>query len=93
MATFTFTVDNVGADEAVVAQSDCDEIWVWENALAATQSFTARDGSASAPAVTHPPGTMHMFTGGPYSAGTTVGFVATTAGSITMAQEEKRRRH
>lgn len=90
MATYTFTADAIGADEAVVTQSDCDEVWIWENALAATQQYTVREGSASSPAITHAAGTMHQFTGGPFSKGVTVGFVATLSGSVTFAQEEKR---
>jgi hypothetical protein len=89
-ATFTFTVDAVGDPEAVVAQSDCMEITVYENDQAGTADYLVRVPFKASPAVTKPAGTKYIFRkgGSGFSKGSVAGYVEMVTGSVTFAQEE-----
>jgi hypothetical protein len=86
-ATHSFTVDAIGDDEPVTAQSNCQKITVFENEQAGTANYTVRRHSRNAPAVTIPAGAKFVFEG-PFLKGQTAGFVAAASGSFTMAQVE-----
>ena len=90
--TYTFTVDAVGNDEAVTAQSDCHRITIFENAQTGTADYTVRRPDSISAAVTIPAGAKHVFErmngATAFRRGQIVGYVAAASGSMTFAQVE-----
>lgn len=94
--TYTFNVTNAGTGIAVVAQSDCDSITVYENTDQPTTGFEIRAPGTSDSAAKYPAGDRFTFaTGGggnTFAKGVTVGYVRLTdvAGPVSFAQVEHR---
>jgi hypothetical protein len=87
----SFTVDAVGDDEPVIAQSPCFRITIFEDAQAGTANYTVRKPDPGSTAITIPAGAKHVFErlhGSAFSKGQIVGYVAAASGSFTMAQVE-----
>jgi hypothetical protein len=91
MKTKTFTVDNAGDPDAVVAATNCREILIYENAQAGTTDYDVYAPTKTDTPVRRPAGAKTSFVahGTSWSAGATVGYVAAvTAGTYSFAQEE-----
>jgi hypothetical protein len=76
----------------VITQSNCKQAQIVEQGGGATQSFQVKEPASAATAVQYSPGSAHVFTapaGATFVAGTTVGSVKATNGSITFAVTEK----
>lgn len=89
-STYVFTVDAVGQDEPVIAQSDCMEIQVVEDAGGATANYTVRRPFRTSPAVTVLGGVPYTFKNGGsgFTKGSIAGYVALLSGSASFAQME-----
>lgn len=86
MRTTTMTVDNVGSPDAIVADQDCDELEIFEQAQAGTTDYYVYAPRSSDTAVQIPAGAKFQFRG-KYLKDQTVGYVAAvTAGSYTFAK-------
>lgn len=87
----TFSTDNVNPPEAVVAKTSCRRVTIRENG-GSTQAYNVRKASATSNAISMlagEPYTFNVDAGAIFKPGDTVGWVETTAGSITMAQIEE----
>jgi hypothetical protein len=89
MPSYVFAVDAVGADEPVIAQSNCDEIEIFEQGQAGTANYTVREHSTAASAIEVPAGAKYTFKGD-FRKGQTVGHVALASGSANFAQKESK---
>lgn len=86
----TFSVDNVGPAESIVAQTHCRRITIHEPD--ATQDYQVRKLSATSTPLKRLAGTPFTFNapgGGAFRAGDTVGWVETLAGSATFESIEE----
>lgn len=93
--TFTLTVNAAGADETVVAQTNCSSIEFMEDPSVAgwpTVDWIWRAPTAGSPAVRQPAGTSYIWNapaGGYFDVGQVVAYVSTATGSSTFRQVEQ----
>lgn len=92
MATiFTFTTDSAPPDEPIVVQSNCRKVVIREKDALGTNTYLIREASANNPQALIRAGesyTFHAGSSGLFAAGTTVGFISASSGSMNMQQIE-----
>ncbi len=89
--TYTFSVDNVGNPEPVVAQGPYRKIVVREQGAAATTDYFLRQPYNTSPLVRKVAGESTLFDAGEgnrFQAGQTIGYLETVTGTVTFSQEE-----
>lgn len=91
--TYTFSVDNVGNAEPIIAQSNCQKILLCENARAATTDFNVYAPRRTDPAIRYAAGEICTFESpfnfnNFYKSGQTVGYIETITGTVTFRQLE-----
>ncbi len=91
MKTSTFTVDNLGDPEPIVAQSYAHEIEIYENAQAGNTDYDVFAPDKAAVPVRRPAGAKTLLKSpAGFHPGQIAGYVgAATAGTYTFAQEER----
>jgi hypothetical protein len=93
LRTGTFTVDNVGDADAVIADVDCKEIEIYETAQAGTTDYDVFAPNKTSTPVRRPAGAKTLLTnrgGAGWFKGQTAGYVsAVTAGSYTFCKEQR----
>jgi hypothetical protein len=95
--TTTYTVNDVGDPEPVIANIECSEIKIREDPSVdgwPTADYKVTGTAPGSTPISCPMGTEHLFPAGPgqhFVPGDIVGYVETTSGSTTFQQLENRK--
>ena len=92
--THSFTVDNIGDMEPIVAQTSCNVVTIYEQGQAGTANYRVAAPAASDPKILRPAGSRTIFDyRGKFrsfslAAGQIIGYIETISGALEFAQEE-----